>query len=171
MNLSGTDITLVPWSDLPLQTTLNFIPCPSDLATSYLQASCLSENFMLNRETILRLYTGSSSSADNHLHRDACLLDLRFAINQLQYWSFLDPTIPSKPTADSTTNTAEAHSSFTIHGDLSTVPENSARRHKKQCPGLAFYDTMSYAEDKLSRAPSYLATVSADWIATELQTL
>lgn len=46
------DHTLVPLSDLPLQDILGFSPCPTDLATSYLQCLASAEGYLVNRDTL-----------------------------------------------------------------------------------------------------------------------
>ncbi|KAI0356199.1 hypothetical protein OH77DRAFT_240046 [Trametes cingulata] len=90
--LTCNDTSLVPIGDLPLQTTLYFDPCPTPLATSYLQALCLAENRIVDRDAIERLYVGLSArveadDGDMTLHPELipmCAPDLRRTINQLQ---------------------------------------------------------------------------------------
>lgn len=50
------DISLVPVDDLPLQTVLEFQPCPSDVAGSYLQGLCCAEGSIVKREVLARMY-------------------------------------------------------------------------------------------------------------------
>lgn len=73
------DISLVPCHDLPLQTTLTFSPCPSPLATSYLQLLCLAENRVVSRAAITTLYERAGR------HGAGGSSDLRHAIIQLQF--------------------------------------------------------------------------------------
>ncbi|KAI9067102.1 P-loop containing nucleoside triphosphate hydrolase protein [Trametes sanguinea] len=91
--LTCNDISLVPVGDLPLQTTLQFCPCPIPLATSYLQALCLVEGRLLDCEVISRTYEEAGSNASSGSVADSALYpgaippsppDLRRAINQLQ---------------------------------------------------------------------------------------
>lgn len=160
-------MTLVPWADLPLQTTLHFTPCPTSLAASYLQASCLCEGYAVDRETISRLYNGGDRQTRT---RDICLQDLRFAINQLQYLSGCLPppssTIPSKTAADSTQQ-LETDTILLSRGVDGTAPKFPTAQ-AKQWRILSFYDSISFTEDQLSRDPSYLTTVSTfacKWIS------
>ncbi|KAJ7276403.1 hypothetical protein B0H12DRAFT_997820, partial [Mycena haematopus] len=44
------DISLIPTGDLPLQKILEFQPCQSDVAGSYLQGLCCAEGFIVNRD-------------------------------------------------------------------------------------------------------------------------
>ncbi|OJT07138.1 ATPase family AAA domain-containing protein 5 [Trametes pubescens] len=90
--LTCNDTSLVPFQDLPLQTTLNFTPCPPPLAVSYLQTMCLAEGRLLDCAMIERLYEYPDTPTEEHcidsaLHPDHILRptqDLRKTINQLQ---------------------------------------------------------------------------------------
>ncbi|KAI0645412.1 hypothetical protein C8Q79DRAFT_691863 [Trametes meyenii] len=92
MVLTCNDVSLVPLGELPLQTTLPFIPCPTSLASSYLQALCLAESYNTSREELGALYENPGGpseerAADLALHPEYAHLpgpDLRRAINQLQ---------------------------------------------------------------------------------------
>ncbi|KAI0373400.1 hypothetical protein BV20DRAFT_962536 [Pilatotrama ljubarskyi] len=90
--LTCNDTSLVPIGDLPLQTTLHFVPCPTPLVTSYLRALCIAEGRIVDGDAIARLYEGHAAyvepqSEDTALHPDRILSqvpDLRRTINQLQ---------------------------------------------------------------------------------------
>lgn len=69
-----TDISLVPAQDLPLQAVLEFKPCATDIAVSYLQNLCSAEGCSVDCDILSQLYTRSSKS----------LPDLRRTINALQ---------------------------------------------------------------------------------------
>ncbi|TCD66983.1 hypothetical protein EIP91_000663 [Steccherinum ochraceum] len=157
--MTCNDPTLVPWSELPLQTTLSFIPCPPPLAASYLQASCLSESFTPTRDTVLRLYTDglTDSSEALPLHHSACRLDLRFAVNQLQYWSsqLTRPSVVS--TATVTTSPEEDFgASRTITGVHNAAPVEALKSPIEHLPAHCWHDSVSFAESQLSRDPSFL---------------
>ncbi|PPR06958.1 hypothetical protein CVT26_004278 [Gymnopilus dilepis] len=77
------DISLVPIGDLPLQTIIEFAPCPTDVATSYLQALCTAEGYSINRDAISQLYEGQLIPAPI-LQRAPKKPDLRRTINELQ---------------------------------------------------------------------------------------
>ncbi|KAJ7433848.1 hypothetical protein B0H11DRAFT_749926 [Mycena galericulata] len=49
------DISLVPTSDLPLQTILEFDPCPPDVAGSYLQGLCCVEGHIVDRDVLVKI--------------------------------------------------------------------------------------------------------------------
>lgn len=72
---------MVPYKDLPLQATLQFQPCTTGLASSFLQALCLAEGVKVEREALERAYINS------HLRDPPYLPDLRHTIIQLQFWS------------------------------------------------------------------------------------
>ncbi|THG95800.1 hypothetical protein EW026_g5907 [Hermanssonia centrifuga] len=78
--LTCNDISLVPYKDLPLQATLQFQPCTTGLASSFLQALCLAEGVKVEREALERAYINS------HLRDPPYLPDLRHTIIQLQFW-------------------------------------------------------------------------------------
>lgn len=103
------DTSLVPFQDLPLQTTLEFTPCSPQLAVSYLQTLCLAEGRLLDQTTIERLYEYPDTRAEEHcvdsaLHPDHILRptqDLRKTINQLQLGDPLR-TNPGTPVSSET---------------------------------------------------------------------
>ncbi|THH33696.1 hypothetical protein EUX98_g612 [Antrodiella citrinella] len=150
--LTCNDIHLVPLSDLPLQTTLQFESCPPPLAASYLQASCLSQNFPIDRGDVLRLYSGYPATTETLglPQRDTCLSDLRFSINQLQYWFSIIPSEPKIPSISATepftTGEEAAHQAANSNGNVQNNGQSA----------LCLYDSISFAEDQLSRDPSYL---------------
>lgn len=116
------DPSLVPSDNLPLQTILTFSPCPSDLATSYLECLTLTEGYAASREHIKSLYESNHSSDEfdtsDGLVRSSvfapCAPDLRRAINSLQFLcqgsaGFNSPTSPVGPSIEAGPNaTAEA---------------------------------------------------------------
>lgn len=77
-SLFVSDISLVPVMDLPLQDILNFQLCSTPVATSFLQALCCAEGYLLERNALSRFYENAGS-----LEID---LDLRRAIHNLQLW-------------------------------------------------------------------------------------
>lgn len=89
------DISLVPTQDLPLQTVLTFEACAPELAASYLQAMCFQEDdYLLNRETLVRLYNNSAPQVGNidfpdiphpATRGDFPSADLRRTMNGLQF--------------------------------------------------------------------------------------
>ncbi|TDL29487.1 hypothetical protein BD410DRAFT_779895 [Rickenella mellea] len=92
--LTCNDPSLVPLSDLPVQTTLTFIPCPTPLATSYLHSLAVQEDYIVSQDLLTSTYeltTQAPTSTD--LTEDFALavnsgpfrtFDLRRAINGLQ---------------------------------------------------------------------------------------
>ncbi|KAF8812431.1 P-loop containing nucleoside triphosphate hydrolase protein [Phlegmacium glaucopus] len=58
------DISLVPVHDLPLQAVLEFKPCPTDLAVSYLQNLCSAEGYFVEPGILSQLYTRSALSSE-----------------------------------------------------------------------------------------------------------
>ncbi|KIM25593.1 hypothetical protein M408DRAFT_315238 [Serendipita vermifera MAFF 305830] len=55
--LTCNDVDLIPVSDIPLQTILEFKPCEVELATSYLQAISLAEGYPIARNVARDIYT------------------------------------------------------------------------------------------------------------------
>lgn len=76
-----SDISLVPVTDLPLQDVLNFRLCSTTVATSYLQALCCAEGYLVDRSALSRFYDNPGS-----LEIDLYTPDLRRAIHNLQLW-------------------------------------------------------------------------------------
>ncbi|KAH7879829.1 P-loop containing nucleoside triphosphate hydrolase protein, partial [Lentinula edodes] len=79
--LTCNDASLVPVAELPLQDVLNFQLCSTSVATSFLQALCCAEGYLLDREVLSRFYESPNSSG-----LDYPRLDLRRAIHNLQLW-------------------------------------------------------------------------------------
>ncbi|PPQ98540.1 hypothetical protein CVT24_004031 [Panaeolus cyanescens] len=78
-------ISLVPIQELPLQTILEFRACPSETATSYLQSLCRAEGFAMDREPIMKLYSGHKEQEDSWSTSTLpSTCDLRRAIYGLQ---------------------------------------------------------------------------------------
>ncbi|KAJ6515891.1 hypothetical protein C8R45DRAFT_957986 [Mycena sanguinolenta] len=63
------DISLIPTGDLPLQNILEFQPCPSDVAGSYLQGLCCAEGFIVNREVLVKMYANGGCDLRHTIHR------------------------------------------------------------------------------------------------------
>jgi hypothetical protein len=86
---SVADISLVPTLDLPLQTTLTFQACPAPVATSYLQCLCAAEGYLVEQDSLLKLYNSTCKCTDIPSSSSAMLVnfpvpDLRRTINCLQ---------------------------------------------------------------------------------------
>jgi hypothetical protein len=69
----------VPVHDLPLQAVLEFKPCPTDAAVSYLQNLCSAEGYFVESDNLSQLYT---RTAPNEALQSAP--DLRRTIHALQ---------------------------------------------------------------------------------------
>jgi len=54
----------VPVHDLPLQAVLEFRPCPTNVAASYLQNLCLAEGYFVEPNILSQLYTRSALSSE-----------------------------------------------------------------------------------------------------------
>ncbi|KAJ6599063.1 hypothetical protein DFH09DRAFT_23406 [Mycena vulgaris] len=68
--LTCNDISLVPTSELPVQTMLYFQPCPPAVAGSYLQGLCCAEGHIVDRNVLTKMYAQGD--------------DLRHTIHRLQ---------------------------------------------------------------------------------------
>ncbi|KAJ4478083.1 hypothetical protein J3R30DRAFT_3682661 [Lentinula aciculospora] len=79
--LTCNDISLVPVADLPLQNVLNLQLCSTSVATSFLQALCCAEGYLLDRESLSRFY-----ESPGLFELDPPRMDLRRAILNLQLW-------------------------------------------------------------------------------------
>ncbi|KAF7301701.1 AAA family protein [Mycena indigotica] len=68
--LTCNDISLVPVDELPLQTTLNFAPCPPEEAGTYLQALCCSAGYVIEQDRLRDLYSNTLDlrRSIQHLH-------------------------------------------------------------------------------------------------------
>ncbi|KAJ7129668.1 P-loop containing nucleoside triphosphate hydrolase protein [Mycena epipterygia] len=64
------DLSLIPTIELPLQTILNFQPCPPAIAGSYLQGLCCAEGHIVDRDVLTKMYANGN--------------DLRHTIHRLQ---------------------------------------------------------------------------------------
>ncbi|KAH8105813.1 P-loop containing nucleoside triphosphate hydrolase protein, partial [Cristinia sonorae] len=161
--LTCNDISLVPWSDLPLQTTLYFEPCPSPLATSYLQACCLSEKFAIGRDHIHCLFKGALPGASGSVDaRGVSPFDLRFAINQLQYLSTVLPSSLTSHTPGPMSNGSESKISHPISTSHHTLQTGFETRGSPRGPILRLLDSLSYMEGQLSRDPSYFTELHSE---------
>ena len=70
----------MPVHDLPLQAVLEFKPCPTDIAVSYLQSLCSAEGYLVESDTLSQLYTRSTPSSEALQSTP----DLRRTIHELQ---------------------------------------------------------------------------------------
>ncbi|KAJ7700095.1 P-loop containing nucleoside triphosphate hydrolase protein [Mycena rosella] len=68
--LTCNNLSLVPTSELPLQTILEFQPCPAPVAGSYLQGLCCAEGHIVDRNVLTKMYAQG--------------YDLRHTIHRLQ---------------------------------------------------------------------------------------
>ncbi|KAF8639950.1 hypothetical protein AX17_001200 [Amanita inopinata Kibby_2008] len=85
------DISLIPMTDLPVQSILRFEACPSPIAASYLQGLCSVEGWLVDREALLQLCEMPNGSPafgyDQSQFADVSVspvADLRRAIHCLQ---------------------------------------------------------------------------------------
>jgi hypothetical protein len=116
------DVSLVPTNDLPLQTILQFQPCPEAPATSYLQAMCMAEGHLIEPETLLQVYKRtyiplSVDMPDEPMNPRTEKLpsqDLRKAIHHIQLCCSLgcnlfQPTTSLRNTSESETDTSKTN--------------------------------------------------------------
>lgn len=90
--LFNTDVGLIPTEDLPLQTILQFQPCPSNVAATYMQIMCLAEGRLFDHQSLIHLYESTNDlcpvdlpDAPIHpLSEGLPLPDLRKCIHRLQ---------------------------------------------------------------------------------------
>ncbi|KAJ7498919.1 hypothetical protein FB451DRAFT_1427460 [Mycena latifolia] len=68
--LTCNELSLVPASELPLQTILEYQPCPPAVAGSYLQGLCCAEGHIVDRNVLTKMYAQG--------------YDLRHTIHRLQ---------------------------------------------------------------------------------------
>ncbi|THV08552.1 hypothetical protein K435DRAFT_15507 [Dendrothele bispora CBS 962.96] len=80
--LTCNDPSLIPVEDLPLQTILNFEPCPPPVAVSYLQAICCAQGYTVKREAMSQLHDGMGLGEESEM----LSRDLRRSIHCLQLW-------------------------------------------------------------------------------------
>ncbi|KAF9568897.1 P-loop containing nucleoside triphosphate hydrolase protein [Agrocybe pediades] len=121
------DISLVPISELPLQSIIYFEPCPVEVATSYLEALCLAEGYAVERKAVSRLYMYPDCDSGLNDPRP----DLRRTINSLQVIC--------------STNCSPQHRSEPI-GSSSTLQQNSRSTGRKLVDKIQF---MSYLDGNL----------------------
>ncbi|CAD6949973.1 unnamed protein product [Tilletia controversa] len=164
--ITCNDVSAVPVEDLPLQTTLTFVPPTSEEVVPYLQHVAQQEDHQLSSTDALRLYEGTSSALDGdtlslaglvhggstRLQARAAVwgaektrtdgpipvLDLRLTLNELQFWS--------KP------EQASVHETKVPNGDADTaglLQSVEACDLKEIC---RYSDALSFAEANL-RSP------------------
>ncbi|KAJ6539350.1 P-loop containing nucleoside triphosphate hydrolase protein [Mycena capillaripes] len=63
------DLSLVPTSELPLQTILEFQPPLPDVAGSYLQGLCCAEGSIVNRDVLSKMYAKGGYDLRHTIHR------------------------------------------------------------------------------------------------------
>ncbi|KAJ7228650.1 hypothetical protein GGX14DRAFT_414058 [Mycena pura] len=97
------DISLVPVDELPLQTILEFRPCPSGVAGSYLQGLCCAEGHIVDRDTLINLYAPG--------------FDLRHTIHRLQLLCQGFP-LRSRPESEHLLNWNVAPQKSVPHADI-----------------------------------------------------
>jgi hypothetical protein len=162
-----TDISLVPTSDLPLQSILFFQPCPPPVAASYLQGLCLAEGHLVDQQSLLQLCESTRrldvfdmpDSPLNPLTAALPVPDLRRAIHRLQLGiSITSTTEPELGRAPDSEKTRDEY--LEDLADWSTVrvnPVASTDDVKKQLQTLrgllSHTETLSLVDSHLNRRP------------------
>ncbi|KAJ7682798.1 P-loop containing nucleoside triphosphate hydrolase protein [Mycena polygramma] len=130
------DISLVPTSELPLQTILEFQPCLPDVAGSYLQGICCAEGYIVSRDTLSRMYA-----------KGGC--DLRHIIHRLQLLCQGFP-LGSLPERDYLLDWSVASRQSVPHADLISFTDAYMTRGSLDRPGaLALTRYVPSADDEL----------------------
>lgn len=171
------DISLVPTEDLPLQDTLNFHPCPSDLATSYLQTLCLAEGFSVGRGALENLFgcvetqQGPLDSFTDRFPSSPRRFDLRHCITQLQFWlSGRTTTEPTSHILD--TMIQHLPSRQKLLRDSTDIraaersPEDNAETLRQFRVFARTLDTASFINAELARNASHPMNVSSNSLST-----
>ncbi|PFH52728.1 hypothetical protein AMATHDRAFT_100329, partial [Amanita thiersii Skay4041] len=78
------NISLIPTSELPLQTVLTFRPCTPSLVASYLQGICRTEGRLVCHDALMRLYEKSNYEDYQWTNEQLTVPDLRRTLNALQ---------------------------------------------------------------------------------------
>lgn len=93
------DTSLVPFEDLPLQTTLLFDPPQSSLTASYLKSVCEAEGIAMSHRVAQQVYENAKPTSltpgSRHLPHELTG-DLRSSLNQLQLTYPMDHIVPTK---------------------------------------------------------------------------
>lgn len=152
---TSTDILRVPCLDLPLQTTLHFVPCPVPLAASYLQALCLVEGAQVRREALVRLYDGDDLQDEPHCP------DLRQSITRLQFLltnarerTVFPETSPALPAVQNVPVAPQADISLSSYGGISEMVDTVQRDAVVLGKMARTWDSMSFIDSYLSRESS-----------------
>jgi len=131
------DLSLIPVSDLPLQTVLAFQPCPSPIAASYLYGLCMAEGYRPDRDSLVQLYESADDPSGFIIEPTARSPDLRRAIHALQLWC---PSIHGVPPDEYPRahlweySTEDAHSlrrSEVSHAELASFMDSHLTRNGK----------------------------------------
>jgi hypothetical protein len=164
--MGRTDISLVPTSDLPLQSILFFQPCPPPVAASYLQGLCLADGHLVDRNFLLDLCesTRQINSFDmpdsllNPLTGTLPVPDLRRAIHHLQLWVSTIPATKSEPAQVLRPEKTEDEY-LEDFADWNTalvtpVDVHDAEKQLRVLRGLMSHtETLSFTDGHLSRRP------------------
>ncbi|KAI0347536.1 hypothetical protein BDW22DRAFT_1342308 [Trametopsis cervina] len=154
--LTCNDISLVPRQDLPLQDTLHFMPCPTPLASSYLQALCLAEGRKYHRQDIASIYTNLDTTSYP-------IYDLRHAIDNIQMWSTkIPPTSSSLPSSPHLpVPSPDPNCIPTTSASSPLTPDNSETFTPPPLPAAlsekAMFKAMNCAREYLSFADAHLS--------------
>ncbi|KAF7352787.1 Transcription initiation factor [Mycena venus] len=133
------DISLIPTSDLPLQTILEFQPCQSDVAGSYLHGLCCAEGYIVNRDVLTKMYAKGG-------------YDLRHTIHRLQMLCQGFP-LGSRPEPDHLLDWNVAPRQSIPHGDLISFMDAYMTRGSLDRPtALALTQYVSSADDEVGHS-------------------
>lgn len=170
-----TDVSLIPTTDLPLQSILFFEHCPAPIAASYLQSICLAEGSLVDRSSLIDLCESTHHTNDfdtpdaplNPLTARLPVPDLRRAIHCLQLGSSLSATSePNKahgvsPAEKRRTEYLENLTDWSTAQVAAVLPTTDAQEHLRVlCRLIAHTDTMSFADSHLTRMPLDTSDVS-----------
>ena len=157
------DPTLVPLSDLPLQTILYFTPCPSPVVESYLGCLALAEGYSVQPDDLVKLCQSSkhkfySIDLSEELVRSSmtCTLpvfDLRKVINDLQVACQISED-PKESCTQSLQLPGRRDSDARSLSEADSCNVENIRRLSR------FSDTLSYADCCITRRESAALEVS-----------
>lgn len=180
-----TDINLVPTLDLPLQSILFFQSCPPPVAASYLQALCLAEGRLLDRNFLVDLCEATCridafDMPDSPLNPVTEVLpvpDLRRAIHHLQLWASDDSAIKTESSEIHAVSLCEITRDEHLENlaDWTSVhvhPVASANGAEKQSQLpqslISHVETLSFIDSYLTRMPLDTPEVSTDLLSHNL---
>lgn len=154
---------MIPAQDLPLQSIIQFEPCPTDVAASYLQAVCFAEGYTVDRDLISHLYLYPLQGDPAKIFSPSfptATPDLRRTLNALQIKcaTFAKPAPGIIPACNSLAveGPSEADAAE-AHPFAQPVAERKARALGKKSEFLSFLD------GELVRDPSDIITVRQSW--------